>query len=192
MTVFILALVTKPDYALLIGIFISLAFFLWKIMHPRIVHMTRDPKLKMIVNADDHDVPSCPQIMHIRPDNSIFFANAEYTMDHIMDEVKKGKQWVKYVLLDFGGVAFIDISGIEELSHFKQELSEMGITLAIMDLHKPVRKTFDSSGFTRSLDPGCYIKNRMKSFSILFRGIDHDYCKIMCPHVIYEVCKTAK
>lgn len=37
--VFTLSLLTKPDYALLLGILISLIFFLWKTMHPRIVRV---------------------------------------------------------------------------------------------------------------------------------------------------------
>jgi len=61
--VFILALLTKPDYALLIGVIVSLMFFLWKTMHPRIVRVTKDPELNMFINADVHKKPNCPQIL---------------------------------------------------------------------------------------------------------------------------------
>ena len=44
-TVFVISLIAKPDYALLIGVMISLMFFLWKTMHPRIVRVTKDPEL---------------------------------------------------------------------------------------------------------------------------------------------------
>jgi SulP family sulfate permease len=63
-TVFVLALVAKPDYALLIGVMISLILFLWKTMHPRIVRETRDPERELFVNADLFRKPSCPQILH--------------------------------------------------------------------------------------------------------------------------------
>ena len=65
-TVFVLALLTKPDYALLIGVMISLIFFLWKTMHPRIVRISKDPELNMFINADISNKPSCPQILHFR------------------------------------------------------------------------------------------------------------------------------
>ena len=55
LAVFVLALLTKPDYALLIGVMISLMFFLWKTMHPRIVRVTKDPELNMFLNGDLYD-----------------------------------------------------------------------------------------------------------------------------------------
>ena len=80
-TVFVFALLTKPDYALLIGVMISLMFFLWKTMHPRIIRMTKDPDLNMFLNADTNDKPSCPQILELRSDNAIYFANADYLIE---------------------------------------------------------------------------------------------------------------
>jgi MFS superfamily sulfate permease-like transporter len=52
LTVFGLSLLPKPDYALLIGVVISLMFFLWKTMHPRVVRVSKDPELNMFINAD--------------------------------------------------------------------------------------------------------------------------------------------
>jgi SulP family sulfate permease len=63
LAVFVLSLLTKPDYALLIGVMISLIYFLWRTMHPRIVRVTKDPAYNMFVNADVNDKPSCPQIL---------------------------------------------------------------------------------------------------------------------------------
>lgn len=41
LVVFSLSLLTKPDYALLLGILMSLMFFLWKTMRPRIVRVSK-------------------------------------------------------------------------------------------------------------------------------------------------------
>ncbi|MBW1836345.1 MAG: sulfate permease [Deltaproteobacteria bacterium] len=187
-TVFVLALLTKPDYALLIGVMISLMFFLWKTMHPRIVRVSKDADLNMFVDADESNKPSCPQIMHLRSDNVIYFANAEYTVDHILERVEEHTEPAKFLLLDLQAVGFIDITGVDELTSLREELKGNGIHLALMGVNLPVQKVFVSSGFMDELDPDLFIANRGNVIAILFRKLDHDYCKNVCPYQLYYEC----
>ena len=198
MTVFVLALLAKPDYALLIGVMISLMLFLWKTMHPRIVRETRDPERGIFLNADLHRKPGCPQILHLRSDNVIYFANAEYTVNHIMGLVNEVDGPLKFVLLDFQAISFIDMTGIEELRSLKEELEERGIRLALMAIHRPVMDTFERSGFIHELEASCYFEkgwdneHRGDAIAKLFREIDHHYCRNVCPYSLFEECETVK
>ncbi len=144
---FALALLTKPDYALLIGVVLSLVLFLWKTMHPRIVRITKDPELNMFVNADVCQKPSCPQILELRPDNCIFFGNAEYTMEQMLSRLDEQKTRIKFLLLDFESIAFIDISGVEELFGLLDELKKRDIEMAFLYVHLPVKKVLESTNF---------------------------------------------
>lgn len=197
-SVFGLALLTKPDYALLIGVMISLMIFLWKTMHPRIVRETRDPEREIFLNADLFRKPSCPQILHLRSDNVIYFANAEYTVNQIMKRVNEVETPLKFVLLDFQAISFIDMTGIEELRSLKEELEGRGFRLALMAIHRPVMDTFESSGFIHELeDSHCFEKtwdneHRGNAIGRLFLDIDHDYCRRSCPHCLFEECQTVK
>jgi len=191
-TVFLLALLTKPDYALLIGVMISLMFFLWKTMHPRIVRITKDPNLNMFLNADVHDKPSCPQILQLRLDNVIYFANAEYTVEHILERLNEYTTEIKFLLLDFEAIGFLDITGVDELGVLNDEVNERGIGLAIMGVHLPVMDVFKSSGFINELKPGLLIENRGDAVSILFQRIDHKYCKDVCPYSLFYECSTVE
>jgi SulP family sulfate permease len=197
-SVFVLALLAKPDYALLIGVMISLMLFLWKTMHPRIVRETRDPERGVFLNADLHRKPSCPQILHLRSDNVIYFANAEYTVNHIMRLVNEVDGPLKFVLLDFQAISFIDMTGIEELRSLKEELEERDIRLALMAIHRPVMETFESSGFIHELEGSCFFEktwdneHRGDAIARLFREIDHDYCRKVCPHCLFDECRTVK
>ena len=157
-TVFVLALLTKPDYALLIGVMISLMFFLWKTMHPRIIRVTKDPVHNMFINADEFDKPSCPQILHLRSDNAIFFANAEYTSGRIIERLNELAEPPKFMLMDFQAVGFIDITGVVELKALLEELNLRGIRFALMGVHLPVKEVFISSGFMDELEPELLLK----------------------------------
>lgn len=197
-TVFILALLTKPDYALLIGVMISLIFFFWKTMHPRIVEITKDPEYNIFTNADETGKPGCPQILHLKSDNVIFFANAEYTIEHILERVEAVSTPLKFLLMNFQAVGFIDITGIDELRQLKEELQAKGIQLAFFDVHQPVMKTFHSSGFSDEMKTGGMIEQtdltsrQGKALSELFKKIDHDYCRNKCPYKLFYECATIK
>jgi SulP family sulfate permease len=191
-TVFVIALITKPDYALLIGVMISLMFFLWKTMHPRIVRVTKDPELKMFVNADLYEKPSCPQILQLRSENAIYFANAEYTIEHLLGRLDEQTTPIRYLLLDFQAVGFIDITGIDELRVLLDEVKERGARLAFTGVHLPVKQIFESSGFLKELQPGHLIENRGDAITFLFQHIDHEYCKDVCPYELFHECSTIK
>ncbi len=191
-TVFVFALLTKPDYALLIGVMISLMFFLWKTMHPRIIRVTKDPDLNMFLNADANDKPSCPQILQLRSDNVIYFANAEYTMEHIISRLDEHTTPIKFLLLDFQAVAFIDITGIDELRVLNKEIKERGIQLSLMDVHIPVKEALERAGFIKALGADYLIEKRGEAISFLFNDIDHDYCKNVCPYALFYECWTVK
>jgi len=198
LSVFILALLAKPDYALLIGVMISLILFLWKTMHPRIVRETRDPERGLFVNADQFRKPSCPQILHLRSDNVIYFANAEYTVNHIMSFVNDMGTPLKFVLLDFQAISFIDMTGIEELRSLKEELEGRNIRLALMAIHRPVMQIFETSGFIHDLEASCYFEktwdneHRGDAISQLFTELDHGYCRAQCPYCLFPECQTVK
>ena len=197
-TVFLLALLTKPDYGLLIGVMISLILFLWKTMHPRIVRETRDPELGRFINADQFRKPSCPQILHLRSDNVIYFANAEYTANQIMKMVNAVDSPLKFVLLDFHSVSFIDITGVEELRSLQEDLESKGIRLSLMSIHRPVMDTFRSTGFIHELEKSCYFEktwdnqHRGNAITQLFQEIDHAYCRDQCPYSLFKECDSVK
>ena len=191
-TVFVFALLTKPDYALLIGVMISLMFFLWKTMHPRIVRITKDPELNMFLNADANNKPSCPQILQLRSDNAIYFANADYTIEHIVSRLDEHTTPIKFLMLDFQAVAFIDITGIDEMRVLNKEIKERGIQLALMDVQIPVGEAFERAGFIKELGVDYLIEKRGEAISILFKSIDHDYCKNICPYALFYECWTVK
>jgi SulP family sulfate permease len=192
MSVFVLALLTKPDYALLIGVVISLVFFLWKTMHPRIVRVTKDPELNMFVNADVFEKPSCPQILELRSDNEIYFANAEYTIEQILSRLEEQTTPVKFLLLDFAAMGFIDITGVDELRVLLEEAGTRGVRVAFMGVHLPVRKVFESTGFVDLLPPEHLFRNGGEAFAEMFSRLDHEYCRKVCPYSLFHECATVK
>jgi len=146
----------------------------------------------MFVNADIFEKPGCPQILHLRSDNSIYFANAEYTVEHILERMEEIDTPVKFLLLDLQAMAFIDITGINELKILKEEARAKNMELALMEIHLPVTEVMKSSGFMAQMNAGLILQKRGEAITTLFQHLDHDYCKNVCPHTLFFECKTVK
>jgi len=191
-TVFIMSLIAKPDYALLMGVLMSLMFFLWKTMHPSIVRITKDPYLNMFVDADLYEKPSCPQILHLRSDNVIYFANAGYTVEHILAKSDAAQTPLKYLLLDLQAMGFIDITGIDELRLLMDEMRLKKIRVAFMGLNQDVMETFNNSSFIKEIESDLLIKNRGQAITTLLKQLDHVYCRNQCPFALFNECPEVK
>jgi len=191
-TVFFISLIAKPDYALLIGVLMSLMFFLWKTMHPSIVRITKDPYLNMFVNADLHEKPSCPQLLHLRSDNVIYFANAGYTIEHILTKLDAVETPVKFLLLDLQAMGFVDITGIDELRVLMDEAKQRRIQVAFMGINPPVMETFENSSFIQEITPELLIENRGQAIAVIFKRLDHVYCRDQCPYALFNECPQVK
>jgi len=198
-SVFVLALILKPDYALLIGVLVSLVLFLWKTMHPRMVRITRDPERGVFVNAEVEERPGCPQLLHLRSDNAIFFGNAEYTIEHILERVAAADGSLRFVLLDFSAVGFVDVTGIDELGVLLDELEHSGVKLVLIYVHQPVRAAFERAGLMRRFatsfeedSTGYLFVGRGDAIAEIFAQLDHGYCRETCPHRVYHECDTVK
>lgn len=191
-TVFVLALLTKPDYALLLGVMMSLMFFLWKTMHPRIVRVTKDPELNMFLNADVYGKPSCPQILELRSDNCIFFGNAEYTMEQILHRLDEQATPLRFLVLDFEAIGFVDISAVDEFRLLLDELERKGVKLVFLSVRLPVREVLKSTGFINEFGAHHVFDKRGDVISTLFPQLDHKYCKEVCPHSLFLECARVK
>lgn len=192
MSVFFISLILKPDYALLIGMAFSMIFFLWKTMHPRIVRVSKDPALNMFINADDQGMPSCPQILQLRSDNAIFFANAEYTVDHILSRVDEQDAPLRFLLLDLSAAGFIDVTGADELTRLKTELSLRGVALAVTGIHMPVCDVLNTTGFLQEARECRLLPGQHEAIVHLFSKLDHAFCRDGCPHRLFTECSTVK
>ena len=191
-TVFFISLIAAPDYALLIGVVMSLMFFLWKTMRPSITRISKDPYLNMFVNADLYEKPSCPQLLHLRSDNVIYFANAGYTIESILGKLDRVETPVKYLLLDLQAMGFIDITGIDELRVLMEEAKERQIKVAYMGINQPVQETFKNSAFIEEIEDGLLIENRGQAIQVIFDKLDHQYCRDVCPYALFNECPQVK
>jgi SulP family sulfate permease len=188
---FAFSFIMKPDYAIFIGIVLSLILFLWRSMYPRIVVLTRDPQTKTFVNSDLFNLPVCPQILFIRPDASLYFANAEHIIEAIDENVRR-RGSVKFLVIDGESINHIDATAIDVLKEYVEELERRGVRLYFVNLKTPVRQALSRAGVMDLLGEERILSSKGQAVSRLFGLIDHNYCRKECGFAVFEECYGVK
>jgi len=164
--------------AIVLGIMTSLGSFVYKTMYPRIVVL----------------LPQCPQIIYIRPNTSIYFGNAQYVYDYIVDKVSARKKEgpLRYVLIDMEAVNYIDATGSQALIRLINTLKDMGVETAFANIGCDVYLLLENVEFDKYVDHNLVFDSKGHSIKELIRKVDHEYCRNVCPYTIFRECKEIK
>lgn len=135
---FICTLIFAPhlDKGIIIGVVLSLSVFLYKTMRPTVVSLSRagDQSLRC---AQTHGLQECKHIAMVRFDGPLFFANASYLEDKIMEIMLK-KEEVKHIVIVSNGINDIDASGEEALSLLIDRVRSRGVDISLSGINESV------------------------------------------------------
>ncbi len=144
---FIFSFILKPDDAIFIGIVMSLVLFLRRTIIADVVELVfvmEDERFRQITFGNEIRV--FPNILVLRVDMSIFFANATKIVDQIGELVRSKGDGVEHIVINFSGVNYVDVSGCETLNLYFEELWEKDIKIYSMYRKKQVRDIMRLSG----------------------------------------------
>ncbi len=132
------------------GVLLSILLFLWKSSRPHIAEVGLVPGTQHFRNIKRHRVFTSPEVLTIRVDESLYFANARFLEDYILDRVV-GDCPVKHVVLMCSAVNAIDMSALESLEAINQRLKDMGIKLHLSEVKGPVMDGLQRTHFLADL-----------------------------------------
>jgi len=138
------------EAGLITGVALSVAFFVRQSSRPHIVQVGRIGETGQFRNIRRHDVETLPQVVAIRIDENIFFANANQVENKLLKIVQR-RPGTRHLLLVCSAVNRIDISGLEMLYRINQTLGTMGIKLHLSDVKGLVIDTLETTDFIMQL-----------------------------------------
>jgi SulP family sulfate permease len=137
---------------LLIAVIISLALLVWRASQPRFSLLGRTPtSLEFGDVAQYPENKPIPGLLIIRPNQSLFFANADALRAAIVDTVRASDPPTRAVLLDLEMTSEVDLPGAEMLAELKEKLTGEQVDLLFSRARYPVRDLLDRSGVTPQL-----------------------------------------
>ena len=139
------------EAGVLVGVTVSLGALVWRSSHPHMAVVGRVPGTEHFRNVERHQVETHPQVLAIRVDESLYFANASLVQDRI-ESLTREQPDTRYVLLLCQAVNQIDSTALEALSQLHESLHKQDIQLMLAEVKGPVMDRLTTTELGRALD----------------------------------------
>ena len=132
------------------GVILSILLHLYKTSRPHVAEVGLVPGTQHFRNINRHKVETADSLLTIRIDESLYFANARFLEDLVLDRVVEDCP-IKDVVLMCSAVNEIDMSALETLEALNTRLSDMGVRLHMSEVKGPVTDRLKRSHFVDEL-----------------------------------------
>jgi SulP family sulfate permease len=143
---FVTVLAIGIETGILVGVALAILLFIWRSSRPHMAVVGRVGQSETYRNVLRHPVKTCPHVVAIRVDESLYFANTKYLEDTVLQLVADRPE-VKHLLLIGIAINFIDASALETLEMLIQELRDAGVQFHLADIKGPVMDRLKEIGF---------------------------------------------
>ena len=125
------------DKGILIGAGLALGLYLYRTMKPRVAMLGRYPDGTLRDLQVNPDLLRDEEVVVLRFDGSLYFANVSYFEDTILEAVSENQN-AKFILVVGDGINQLDASGEEVIHHLIERLRSNDITLVFSGLKKQI------------------------------------------------------
>ena len=133
------------------GVILSVALHLYKTSRPHVAEVGLVPGTQHFRNINRHKVDTCPDLVTLRVDESLYFVNARFLEDLIQKRVTNGNG-IRNVVLMFSAVNEVDFSALESLEVINRRLGDMKIGLHLSEVKGPVMDRLKKTHFIDELN----------------------------------------
>ncbi|MCB0060609.1 MAG: solute carrier family 26 protein [Caldilineaceae bacterium] len=149
-TTFVTVLALGVEDGILVGAGLSLVLFIWRTSQPHIAVVGRIPGTEIYRNVRRHAVETWPEVIAMRIDESLYFANTNSLEAAILAELAE-KPTAKYVILIGTAINVIDVSALEMLEALIRDLRANGVELHLAAIKGPVMDKLNAIGFVETI-----------------------------------------
>lgn len=146
----LLTLVHSVEAGIIAGVALSIGLFLYRTSRPHSAVVGRVPGTEHFRNVLRHDVQLCPKVTFLRVDESLYFANARFLEETVMDLVTREPE-LRDLVLVCPAVNLIDASALESLEAINERLNDAGVRLHLSEVKGPVMDRLRDTEFLAHL-----------------------------------------
>ncbi len=147
----VLAIGIEPGLA--IGIALSLISFVVRAARPHVAVMGRIRGTEHFRNVRRHQVETWPQLLFLRVDENLTFANAAF-LESLVSRKLAARGDIRHVILVLSSVNSIDSTALEVLERLAESSREAEVTLHLSDVKGPVMDRLERSKLLKAIEPG--------------------------------------
>ncbi|MEP0775253.1 MAG: STAS domain-containing protein [Acidobacteriota bacterium] len=185
-TTFAATLVLSLDVAILLGIILSLALYIYQSSMPTVHPVVPDETFRHFVEGEGQ--PQCPQLAVVNIRGALYFGAAAYVEDELLANLERNPGQ-HYLLLRLHGVSHCDLSGLDALEGIVRLYRENGGDVFIVQARQPVRELMRPVGFEALLGEDQFLEQDYAVDYLFERVLDPAVCCYECEHRVFAECQ---
>jgi len=188
-TTFLATLFLELDFAIFLGVMLSLILYLNRTSKPKVLSRVPDERLPNRKFNTDSSLPECPQLKIVRIDGSLFFGAVNHVHESIRHfEEQNPKQ--KNLLLVASGINFVDAAGAEFFEIEAKHRQKIGGSLFIYGAKEAVCKQLKDGGYLDIIGRENIFSSKTESLNRIYQNsLDHSICA-SCEKRIFKECQN--
>ncbi|PKM44276.1 MAG: sodium-independent anion transporter [Gammaproteobacteria bacterium HGW-Gammaproteobacteria-1] len=182
------ALFLELEFAILLGVMLSLIFYLNRTSRPRILSRVPDPKDAKRAFTTDSTLPECPQFKIMRIEGSLFFGAVNH-VEQAMQNVDTLNPQQKHLLLVAKAINFVDIAGAEMLAQEAERRRKIGGGMYLYEVKDTVCGILHQGGYIKSIGDENIFHSKTEALTTIVNDrLDHDLCR-HCDKRVFRECQ---
>lgn len=186
---FFSTLFLELEFAIYIGVLLSLVIFLAKTSKPQITVLAPDTseERRPLVSTDTKPLYECPQLKMIRIDRSIYFGSVSYLQSRLQSV--ESQSGIKNILLVASRVNYIDMAGAEMLTREALRLQSLGGGLYLCGLKAELWQFLAEGGFLRKIGTQYFFADKSRAIKSIYSRLDDKACE-QCQYHVFNECQS--
>ena len=183
---FAATLVLPLEFAVLAGVILSLAIYIYQSSLPTVHTVVPDETFRHFVEKDE--TPACPQLGVINIRGALFFGAASHVEDELLRNYEENPGQ-NQLLLRMHGVFQCDLSGIDVLEGILRLYRDAGGDVYLVQVRPDVRELMRVSGFEELIGEENFLKQEEAIEWLFENAIDPAVCIYECEHRVFAECQ---
>ena len=150
---FVSTLIFGIEYGIIVGVGLSLVILIYRTSRPYVTELGKVPNSNFYRNKNRfEDVILEDDILVLRFDAQLFYANANYFRDNLDEMAEKKGKALKLIVLDAESINRIDSTGVEMLKERIRYYKKKGVLFYFAGAKGPVRDSMFRGGLLKEID----------------------------------------
>lgn len=187
-TTFFATLFIELEFAIYVGVMLSLIMYLMRTARPTITSMVPDRETEKHPLTHAGNLPECPQLKIVQVDGSLFFG----AVDHVQKNLRafsENNPEQKHLLVVGTGINFIDIAGAEMILQESERRQKDGGGLYVVKIKQQVCDILKKGDYLQRFGAENVFVSKKDAIGAIFDELDKDRCA-KCDRRIFNECQS--
>ena len=185
---FFSTLFIELEFAIYVGVMLSLILYLMRTSRPRITSIIPDPDNDARPMANAADKPECPQMKILQIEGGLYFGAVEHVQQSLraMSEQNPSQ---KHMLIIGTSMNFIDVAGAEMFLQESERRKKEGGGFYVAKVKEQVCDILKRGDYLQRFGAENVFVSKKDAIGEIFNELDRDICAT-CERRVFNECKT--